>query len=105
MVRTNISLWRRRRHEVIGSPDPEPSHDSPADALGLRDELVRGLRRLSEKQRVVLVLRYIYDQSVQEIAEQTGMNPGTVASHLSRARRAMRSHLDHPATVNVKAGR
>lgn len=79
------SRWRRiaaggralRRH---GVPDPvaavEPGHVA----------LVAALRKLPERHRLAVVLHYIADLPVKEVAILTGAATGTVVSWLHRAR-------------------
>jgi RNA polymerase sigma-70 factor (ECF subfamily) len=62
------------------------------DAPGLGPDLlalVRALRELPDKQRRALVLHYFADLTVEQIAAETGVSPGTVKSRLSRGRAAM----------------
>ena len=51
--------------------------------------LVQALRQLPERQRRVLVLHYVADLTVDQIAWETSMASGTVKSHLSRGRAAL----------------
>jgi len=51
--------------------------------------LMRHVGRLSEPQRVVVHLHYWQGQSVAEISELLGLRPGTVKSHLCRARQRL----------------
>ena len=52
------------------------------------------LRELDTKHRVVLVLYYLHDYSVQEIADITGVPDGTVKSRLFHARKLLRRRLE-----------
>jgi RNA polymerase sigma-70 factor, ECF subfamily len=54
-----------------------------------RVDLHRALRRLAPRHREVLVLRYVAELSVEEVARQLRLPPGTVKSRLSRARSAL----------------
>jgi RNA polymerase sigma-70 factor, ECF subfamily len=54
-----------------------------------RVDLHRALRRLAPRHREVLVLRYVAELSVDEVARQLRLPPGTVKSRLSRARSAL----------------
>lgn len=48
------------------------------------------IKPLSAQDRVLFVLRYVYEYSVDEISEHTSLNAGTVKSRLSRALRKLR---------------
>jgi RNA polymerase sigma-70 factor (ECF subfamily) len=72
---------------MAGSPDP-------ARAVGDRDQLERGFRRLSVDQRAVVVLRQLLDLPPDHVAIALGVPVGTVHSRLSRAMAALRAALD-----------
>jgi RNA polymerase sigma factor (sigma-70 family) len=89
-TRLAISAWHRRRRA------PRPDRDVtvlPQDAIVSRDALVRALRSLSGRQRDVAVLLYIADLPVAEVAAALGCSDGTVKTHASRAREALRAAL------------
>ena len=86
MVNTHISWWRRRRLEEY--PTDELPDQPVADHVGdseLHDSLSRALRRLPERMRAAVVLRYYEDMSEAEIAGVLGVSLGTVKSTVSRA--------------------
>ena len=56
-----------------------------------------GLRRLPERQREVLVLRYYLDLSEAGIADALGISRGAVKSHASRGIAALRISLETTA--------
>ena len=88
---------RRRRtiHFVPMDPTVDPAGEpDPFRALAERDALVAGLRVLEPDERVVIVLHYWADLSLQDIADRTGSPIGTVKSRLHRARGALRRNLD-----------
>lgn len=72
---------RAARHLLAGDLVPEISLDTVA--------LVAGLRRLPERQRVVLVLRYLADLPVNQIALELQCPVGSVKAWLSRGRDAL----------------
>ncbi len=61
--------------------------------LFLRD-LHNTVQSLPQKQRLVFQLKALQGMSIPEIAELTGMAQGTVKSHLFRATRTVREHMD-----------
>jgi RNA polymerase sigma-70 factor (ECF subfamily) len=54
-----------------------------------RIDLHRALGRLAPRHREVLVLRYVAELSVDEVARHLRLPAGTVKSRLNRARRAL----------------
>jgi RNA polymerase sigma-70 factor (ECF subfamily) len=64
-----------------------------SQAVERQDEVVRALGRLPPLQRQVLVLKYMDDLSVQEIAEAVGRSRVQVQSLLQRGRQGLRQHL------------
>jgi RNA polymerase sigma-70 factor, ECF subfamily len=62
--------------------------------LGERDWLVRGLAELSDRQRIVVGLRYVHDLDDREIAAAIGARRGTVRSLLSRGLAQLRRHAE-----------
>jgi RNA polymerase sigma-70 factor (ECF subfamily) len=63
------------------------------DEVDRHDEVVRALARLSAAHRQVLVMKYLDDRSVNEIAAELGRNSVQVQSLLQRARDALRREL------------
>ena len=52
------------------------------------------LAKLSEDQRIAVVLRYYGRYRATEIAEMTGLPPATVRSHVRRGLAALRKELE-----------
>lgn len=52
------------------------------------------LAGLSEQQRIAVVLHYLDDLSINEVAAVMELSPGTVNSHLNRARTTLRGLLE-----------
>jgi RNA polymerase sigma-70 factor (ECF subfamily) len=69
---------------ALASPDQ-------ADAVVRRDALAAALRTLSPDHREVVVLRFYFDLTVEQIAARTGVGSGTVKSRLHYALRHLRS--------------
>lgn len=70
---------------------PPPSRQGPEDADPT--DLVAALRRLPPRRRHVLVLYYVADRSVGDIAAELCLPAGTVKAHLSRGRAQLASLL------------
>lgn len=77
----------RRRHPAVELLDIYPAPDS-----GSR-ELVEAILALPVNQRAAVHLHYYEGYTSEEIGAILGQRPGTVRSHLSRARDAMRRYL------------
>lgn len=72
-------------------PDtPQPPSDGGADS---RDALRAALARVTHAQRAVLVLRFVCDLPVDEIADLLRCSPSNVKSHTARGLAAMREAL------------
>ena len=71
---------------------PERADDRAAD-LERRDEITRALGVLPPLHRQVLVMKYLDDRSVEEIAEELGRSRVQVQSLLQRARAGLRDEL------------
>jgi RNA polymerase sigma-70 factor, ECF subfamily len=70
--------------------------DSPVeiDPVENRDEVIRALGRLSASHRQVLVMKYLDDLSVEQIARELGRSPVQVQSLLQRARARLRREIE-----------
>jgi RNA polymerase sigma-70 factor, ECF subfamily len=88
---------RARAHATPFAPDP-------ADAVGLRADLVRALAGLSETDRELVRLVAWEGLSVAEAADVLGCRRGTAAVRLHRARKRLRAALsDAPALALLTA--
>jgi RNA polymerase sigma factor (sigma-70 family) len=99
---------RARRRSPLSLDGARPSDDgSPApsgidtlyapdqaDAIVRRDALATAVRALSPDHREVVVLRYYFDLTVDQIAARTGIGAGTVKSRLHYALRYLRSAVE-----------
>jgi RNA polymerase sigma-70 factor (sigma-E family) len=91
MVNTQISWWRRRKLDVYPTDQlPDRPVEDHTDRSEMRDALGRALRRLPERQRLAVMLRYYEDMSEREIAEVLGVSVGTVKSTVSRGMARLR---------------
>ena len=89
--RLAVSRWRRLRRgtelgaraAVVAPPEPNPD----------RVDLLAALAKLPLPQRQVLVLHYLADRSVAQIAAELGIAEGTVKARLHRSRAALATQL------------
>ena len=93
LVNANIDRLRRRHLTEVPGVVAEPT-DHPHHEVENRDELVRLLSRLTDRERTVLVLRYYFDLSESDVAEEIGTSVGTVKSTASKARAKLRNGAD-----------
>jgi RNA polymerase sigma-70 factor, ECF subfamily len=77
----------RRASLLMAGADEGAEFDSLADREPAR--VVRSLRALSSEHRLVLVLKYLDDLTVQQLATTLDRSPQAVESLLARARRAL----------------
>jgi RNA polymerase sigma-70 factor (ECF subfamily) len=75
------------------APASGPSPERRAVSREIRVRLRAALESLSPRQRAIFVLKHFEERSIPEIAEVTGLDVGTVKSHLFRAARKMRERL------------
>lgn len=89
---TNRWRWRLRRRE-----QPLGDHDRPApdasERVVVRDAVLTALRQLPARQRAAVVLRFLEDQPVSEVARILGCSEGAVKSHTARALERLRGVL------------
>jgi RNA polymerase sigma-70 factor (ECF subfamily) len=85
---------RRRRPVLELQVDLAGSSDTTdTDAVAARDALARAFGVLDPDERIVVVLRFWRDLTVEAIAERTGVPAGTVKSRLNRALGRLRTAL------------
>jgi RNA polymerase sigma-70 factor (sigma-E family) len=105
LYREFVSGWRhrRRRPETVVADLPDDGHTDHTDATTDRVALRQLIATLPPRQRAVIVLRYLEDMSVDEVAEMLGCTRGTVSSQATRAlahlRRSSRTLQDDRATM------
>ncbi len=94
--RIAASRWRRAREGVrlmllaarpdrVAGPGPD------------RVAFVEALRNVPPEQRRTLVLYHLVDLTVEQIAAETGVRPGTVKARLARGRAALTPYLRETA--------
>ncbi|AGZ43914.1 SigE family RNA polymerase sigma factor [Actinoplanes friuliensis] len=80
------------RVQLVGRPPEATGHD-PHAGVDERGSLVAALRSLPPRQRAVLVMRFLLDRPIDEVAEALDCSVGTVKSQSSRGLDALRSML------------
>jgi RNA polymerase sigma-70 factor (sigma-E family) len=88
LVNRHVDRWRSSRRELTAWAFGHRTRDlatTPHVSSDDRDELVRLLQLLRPRERAVVVLRYYYDLSENQVAGELGISTGTVKSTASRA--------------------
>ena len=102
-----ISHFRRTRSLEPLPEDGAAAEVSTTDANGLSstlnaEELHWGLSQLSPQHSECLILHFLEGFSVEEVADITGVVPGTVKSRLHYAKKALREVLEKEAERNER---
>ena len=97
LVRTFLSDQRggwMRRIRLVGAPADAPAVAAPdGPDVETRTVLRAALARVAPRARAVLVLRFLLDLPVDEVAELLGCSAGTVKSQTSLGLKALRGLL------------
>lgn len=101
LLRTASNVWidslRRRVKEPLPMADPDEA-TAPASVAVPSDEVriagARLIERLSPRQRAAIVLKEVFDMTLEEIAELLATTVGTVKSALHRGRSRLREAED-----------
>jgi RNA polymerase sigma-70 factor (ECF subfamily) len=94
-----LKFWRRALRTDLADvmdaiPDGQLSAESMISVQQQVAAIWRAAAKLSERQRTVLLLRFVEDLTLLEIVEVTGMKLGTVKTHLFRALEAVRATVE-----------
>jgi RNA polymerase sigma-70 factor (ECF subfamily) len=100
-----LQRWRKQNREEIlldEIPDAPGEFESGPDDLLIRQEqeaeFMNLLDQLPLPQRSVLLLHFVEDFSLEEIAGITGAAVGTVKSRMYYAKKSLRKLLEEPST-------
>lgn len=93
IARRRAADWRRRRRDTEPLDDSMPARPAgDDDALDAR-RVLAAIGRLPEAYRETLVLRLVENMGGAEIAERTGLSPGSVRVNLHRGMKLLRREL------------
>jgi RNA polymerase sigma-70 factor (sigma-E family) len=98
---THATWWRRKwRGEVPVEAVPEQlARADESDTVVSRTVMRAALASLSQRQRAIVILRFMDDQSEAETAAILGCSVGAVKSQTSRALTRLRAHNELRAAV------
>jgi RNA polymerase sigma-70 factor (ECF subfamily) len=82
--------------EIPPSLDPADGTSPERDLLSgdIRRRIAEALVTLSPRQRSIFVMKHYEEKSIAEIGDVTGLDEGTIKSHLFRAARKLRVRLE-----------
>ncbi len=97
-MRVAVSSWRKARNRLLAH-----RRDQYTDPLAMSPEpdrvmLVKALQKIPAKQRQAIVLHFLADLPVREVATEMRTSEGTVKSWLSRGRAALKTELGASAS-------
>jgi RNA polymerase sigma-70 factor (sigma-E family) len=106
LVNRSTNRWRMRgrrpeaplAHHDVAVPDP-------SENVIARDTVVEALRALPPRQRAAVVLRYLDDLPIAEVARALDCSEGNVKSSASRGLERLRAALAPVATMTVRGKR
>jgi len=100
IARNCLATWHRTRERGMAIHElPDPVDPGPTPSSSLIDQEKRGVvwnavARLPVHQREAVVLRYVQECSIEEIADKTERSPGAVRVLLHRARQRLRKEYE-----------
>ncbi|WP_369370731.1 sigma-70 family RNA polymerase sigma factor [Promicromonospora sp. Populi] len=97
--------WRRKKRwaEIVPRVASDDRLRFPDSGITARADVVHALTRLMPRQRACVVLRYLEDMTIEQVANELGIAPGTVKRYLHDALRTLRDVLE-PAGAAVMKG-
>lgn len=86
--------WRKRQRHAVPTGFPPADVEAPSPQTVERVDVEQAVRSLPTRQREVIVLHYLADLSITETSTVLGISEGSVKSHLTHARRALRKQWE-----------
>lgn len=97
--------WRRTKRwaEIVPRIATDDRVRFPDSGITARADVVHALARLGPRHRACVVLRYLEDMTIEQVADALGIAPGTVKRYLHDALHTLRDVLE-PAGAAVTKG-
>jgi len=92
---TMIDSIRKEKRQIVTDVTDMPEISDNRHYSDLKEILDEGLRRLSEIQRSVILLRDYEGYTYEEIGEITGLNESQVKVYIYRARVFLKNYIGH----------
>lgn len=103
-IASNLWIDEKRRPREVPTDAPEPAAARPAEPRAPRESAGTLLVTLSPQERAAVVLKDVFDLSLEEIAESLGTTVGAVKAALHRGRgKLAEDPPPEPATAPVPA--
>jgi RNA polymerase sigma factor (sigma-70 family) len=99
-----IDAHRRRSVRPALADGAVPDRPAPEATAPLDPELLAALERLTAEQREIVVLRFVADLSLEEVASLTGRTAGAVKSMQHRALAQLARILGDPVSADDADG-
>jgi len=98
-VASNLFIDQQRKHSPTAMPEhfDAPAESAPALSAEIREALARLASRLPAQERVAVLLKDVFDFSLEETAAQLGTTSGAVKAALSRGRAKLSQPLPRQA--------
>ena len=96
--------WRRQANRATSEdtgPYLVPPVSLPLSSIEERQLIQDALDRLSALDKKIVYLRYYLDQTIRDIAAETGLSETAVETRLWRSKQKLRDHLGVPAERSV----
>lgn len=90
LIRECVNIQRRQRRTVPVDALPEQAQEDESDAVR---SLREAIEALPQRQWTMVVLHYMEDYDVREVAHIMGTTRGAVCAGLSRARETLRRRI------------
>lgn len=103
IARRCIAAHFAEREETIADPPDHPAPGNLVEDAVRRLELARAMATLPDRDRELVALRYGADLTAKQIAELLGLRVNTVEVSLHRVLRRLRTALETPDEVDVRA--